>query len=83
MLRKIANSGHLEEFVAKATDIFRRDLKAELVSEAASSVATSLFFEDGEYGTGPRPPHWWNIKHIEVLTTRIESLEQSILKAGT
>lgn len=81
-LRKIANSGRLEEFVVKATEIFRRDLKAELVTETASSVATALFFEDDEFGTGPRPPHWWNIKLIEALTTRIEVLEQqSIIRA--
>ncbi|MCF6149435.1 MAG: hypothetical protein E3K37_12345 [Candidatus Kuenenia sp.] len=79
-LRKIANSGRLEEFVVKATEIFRRDLKTELVTEVASSVSTSLFFEDDEYGTGPRPPHWWNIKHIETLTTRIQVLEQALNK---
>ena len=30
-LNNITLSGRLEEFVTKATDIFRRDLKAELV----------------------------------------------------
>lgn len=81
-LRKIANSGRLEEFVVKATEIFRRDLKAELVTETASSVATALFLEGDDFLTGPRPRPWWNIKDIEVLTTRIEALEQSVFKAG-
>ncbi len=81
-LKKIANSGRLEEFVVKATEIFRRDLKAELVTETASSVATALFFEGDDFWTGPRPGPWWNIKYIEALTTRIEALERSVLKAG-
>ena len=82
-LKQIAHSGRLEDFVAKATDFFRRDLKAELVKETVSSVETSLlFFDDDEFGTGPRPPWWHSIAQIDVLTTRIQALEQIVLKVG-
>ena len=82
-LKQIVHSGRLEDFVAKATEIFRRDLKAELVKETVSSVETSLFFFDGdEFLTGPRPPWWHNIAQIDQLATRIQALEQIVLKVG-
>lgn len=78
-LKKITDRGQLEAFIAKATEIFARDLKAELVKEAVSSVGTSLFlFDDDEFGTGPRPPFWHNIARIEALTARLDALEQSL-----
>ena len=77
-LNNITLSGRLEEFVTKATDIFRRDLKAELVKEAATSVETSLYLIDREYGTWPpRPLPWHNIAKLESLETRLEALELS------
>ena len=80
-LRRIADRGLLEEFIAKATEIFARDLKAELVKESVSSVGTSLFlFDDDEFGTGPRPPFWHNIARIDALTARLDALEQSVLR---
>jgi hypothetical protein len=68
-LRKIATSGRLEKFIEKATELFKRDLKAELVKESVSSSETALFLYDDEFGTGPRPPHWHNIARIELLTS--------------
>ena len=82
-LKKIAQSGRLETFIEKATELFRRDLKAELVKEATSSIDTSLFLlDDDEFGTGPRPPWWHYIATLEALTKRIEVIEQAVLKAS-
>ena len=80
-LRSIANAGRLEEFIAKATEIFARDLKTELVKESVSSVGTALFLFDDEFGTGPRPPFWHNIARIDALIARIDVLEQSVLRS--
>jgi hypothetical protein len=80
-LRSIANAGRLEEFISKATEIFARDLKAELVKESVSSVGTALFLFDDEFGTGPRPPFWHNIARIDALISRIDVLEQSVLRS--
>jgi ferric iron reductase protein FhuF len=81
-LKTIANKGRLEEFIAKATEIFARDLKAELVKESVSSVGTALFLFDDEFGTGPRPPFWHNIARIDALTLRLDVLEQSMLRVS-
>jgi hypothetical protein len=76
-LKRIINLGKMEEFVNQAVEIFKLDLKTELVKESVSSVKTALFLEDDdEYGTGPRPPHWWNLKKMEALEARISLLEQ-------
>jgi hypothetical protein len=75
-LEKITDSGRLEEFVVKATEIFKRDLKAELVQEAVSSVETALMMVDNDFGVGPRPLPWHNIARIERLATRVEKLEE-------
>ena len=78
-LKKIANSGRLEEFIAKATDFFRRDLTTKLVSESASSVSTALFMEEDDFGTGPRPPFWHQLAKMESMETRIKDLERMIV----
>lgn len=83
-LEKIIKSGRMEAFVEAATTLFNRDLKAELVKESVSSVATALIqFDDDEYGTGPRPPHWWNIGKIDAVTKRLDFIEKVIdLQSG-
>ena len=78
-LKKIVQSGRLEVFVETATRLFNRDLKAELVKESVSSIGTELVsFDDDEYGTGPRPPHWWNIGRIDALVQRLDLIEKTI-----
>lgn len=77
-LKKIISAGKLENFVNQAVGIFKLDLETELVKEAVSSVKTSLFLDDDyEYGTGPRPPHWWDLKRMDALEARIKTLEQT------
>ncbi len=84
-LEKIVQAGRMEAFIEAATTLFNRDLKAELVKESVSSVATALFqFDDDEYGTGPRPPHWWNIGKIDAINQRLDSIEKVVsLQAGS
>jgi len=78
-LERIAGSGRMEEFIAKATTLFNRDLKAELVKGSASSVSTALaYMENDDFGTGPRPPFWHNIAQIDELKARINTLEKVI-----
>ena len=78
-LKKISEAGRLEEFVAKASALFARDLKSELVAGSVSSVTTNLvFFDNDEFGTGPRPPHWHNIGKIDDLQSRVNALEKVI-----
>jgi hypothetical protein len=83
-LKKIAEAGRLEEFAEKAAALFALDLKSELVAGSTSSVNTKLvFFDNDEFGTGPRPPHWHNIGKIDNLQSRISALEKVIaLNAG-
>ena len=78
-LKRIVRQGLLEAFIEKATILFNRDLKSELVKESVSSVGTSLaFFDDDEFGTGPRPPHWWNIAKIDAISKRLDMIEMAI-----
>ena len=78
-LESIVNSGRLENFIETATTLFNRDLKANLVEASVSSVSTGLFLiDDDEYGTGPRPPHWWNIGKIDTIIKRIDQIEKTI-----
>jgi hypothetical protein len=78
-LQRIVRHGLLEAFIEKATTLFNRDLKAELVAESVSSVGTSLLlFDDDEFGTGPRPPHWWNIGKIDAIAQRLDVIEMAV-----
>lgn len=72
-IAEIAAAGRLEAFIERATELFRRDLKAELV--AGSAVRTELFAIDDDFGTGPRPPFWHRIRSLELLEERVRELE--------
>lgn len=74
-LKEIAAVGRLEEFIARATELFSRDLRAQLEAETVSSLSTALFLIDDEFGTGPRPPLWHSIARADVLAHRLETLE--------
>jgi hypothetical protein len=78
-LKRIVRHGLLETFIETATALFNRDLKAGLVAESVSSVGTSLLLlDDDEFGTGPRPPHWWNIGKIDAIIQRLDTIELAI-----
>jgi len=78
-LQRIVRHGLLEAFIEKATALFNRDLKAGLVAESVSAVGTSLLLlDDDEFGTGPRPPHWWNIGKIDAIIQRLDAIELAI-----
>ena len=79
-IERIAGAGNLASFVETATELFRRNLKAELVNSVASG-STSLVYMDGErYGTGPFPigpfPHVF--AELKTITDRIGKLEVAI-----
>jgi len=79
-LRKIVSSGNLEKFVQRATQIFARDLKTQLVEESVSSISTNLvLWDDDEYGTGPRPPIWHMLESLEILSSKVQMLERGIV----
>jgi hypothetical protein len=78
-LREITGSGRLEKFVDAATEIFRKDLKAELVTQAAV-VQTNLVMMYGRYGTGPRPPWWYDMGRVTKLEGDVAALK--VLLAG-
>lgn len=75
-LEEIATAGKLGAFVEKATDLFRQNLKAELVSNV-SSGSTSLVRIDGDdYGSGgpigPFPPIF---AELESIASRVKKME--------
>lgn len=73
-IAEIAKAGQLESFIESAVRLFKRDLKAELV--AGSAVSTALFYVDDDFGTGPRPPFWHQIRATELLEERVKVLEK-------
>jgi hypothetical protein len=75
-LEEIANSGKLAVFVDKATELFRQDLKAELVSRASSGSTAFARYDDWEFGTvGPRPPIGPVFAELETIVSRIRDIE--------
>ena len=75
-LEKIANSGKLVAFVEKATDLFRQNLKAELVSSVSSGSTSLVYLDDDEYGTGgPIGPFPHIFAELETITNRIKEIE--------
>lgn len=79
-LTNIAESGRLEEFVSRATELFGRDLRAKLEAESVSSLSTALFLIDDEFGTGPRPPLWNHIARTDALIDRLGTLEAMLIR---
>jgi hypothetical protein len=80
-LEKIAESGRLEEFTTRATELFSRQLKFELVKNRASSGKTSFYLIDDEYGTMPRPPWppgWLDNLKLDAIVTRLDALEKTV-----
>lgn len=71
-LKRVAASGRLEEFIARATELFGRDLRAQLEAGTVSSLSTALFMIDDEFGTGPRGPLWHHIARSDALVNRLE-----------
>ena len=77
-IERIASSGDLANFVETATELFRQNLKAELVNSVASG-STSLVYMGQRYGTGPYPgpfPHVF--AELKTITDRIGKLEVAI-----
>ncbi len=75
-LEEIANSGKLAVFVDKATELFRQDLKAELVSSASSGSTALARYDDWEFGTvGPRPPIGPVFAELETIVSRLRNIE--------
>jgi hypothetical protein len=80
-IKKVVSSGKLEEFVSKAVETFRVSLKAELVRNTASIKSSLILIDDDEFGTGPFPPHWWDVLRVDQLESRLVQLELA-LKIG-
>lgn len=78
-IERIASSGDLANFVEAATELFRQNLKAELVNNEASG-STSLAYIDDRYGTGPFPigPLSHVFAEIKTITDRIGKIEATI-----
>lgn len=74
-LDEIATTGKLGDFVEKATELFRQNLKAELVNSVSSGSMSLLRFENDEYGTGPRGPFPHFFAELEAISKRIQSIE--------
>lgn len=71
-IEEIVTSGHLEEFVTQATQIFARDLKVQLVEKSVANINTSLVRINGRYGTvPPRPPIWYAYEEIDNLKNKL------------
>ncbi len=82
-LEKIADSGRLEEFTTRVTELFNRYLKFELVKNKASSGTTSFYRIHGDFGNdGPWPPQWLDNAEVESVITRIDALEKSVFQTG-
>lgn len=75
-LEEIANSGKLGVFVEKATELFRQNLKAELVNNVSSGSTFLARFADDEFGTiGPRGPFPHIFAELETITNKIKEIE--------
>ncbi len=74
-LEEIAGTGRLGAFVEKATDLFRQNLKAELVNSVASGSMSLVRFDDDEYGTGPRGPFPHFFAELDAISERIKAIE--------
>ena len=81
-IAEIAAAGDLSNFVNKATELFRNDLKAQLVASTASG-AIALARYNGDYGTpwpwpGPIPGVF---AELEAITKRLADIEALVKQA--
>jgi hypothetical protein len=74
-LEEIASAGNLGVFVEKATELFRQNLKAELVNSVSSGSTSLVRFDDDEYGTGPKGPFPHIFAELETITNKIKEIE--------
>ncbi len=81
-LEEIANAGKLGVLVDKATELFKRNLKAELVSSVSSGSTSLVRFEGDEFGSGgPIGPFPHVFSELESITSRIKVLETLVQNA--
>ena len=76
-LEQISNSGKLGVFVEKATELFRRDLKAELVNSISSgSISLGCVNGEDDFGyIGPIGPLPHIITELDTLTNKLKEIE--------
>lgn len=79
-LDEIANTGKLGVFVEKATDLFRRNLKAELVNSVSSGSMSLVRYDYDDFGTGPIGPFPHVFAELEAIASRIKTIEVLINK---
>lgn len=74
-LQAMASAGRLGIFVERATELFRRNLKSELVSNVSSGSTTLVRFEDDEYGSGgPIGPLPHIFAELEMITNKVKEI---------
>ncbi|MGO9021861.1 MAG: hypothetical protein ACLQVJ_26280 [Syntrophobacteraceae bacterium] len=93
-LRSIISGGRLLEFVDTVAKEAAAQICAQIVNQVAlealktegisSDVAArvSFIFEDGGYGTRPRPPHWGVFRIDEVAASPLQRLASRIATSG-
>lgn len=74
-LDQIVSTGKLGTFVEKATELFRQNLKAELVNRVAAGSTSLIRFDDDEYGTGPVGPFPHVFAELETILNRVKEIE--------
>lgn len=74
-LDHIVSTGRLGTFVERATELFRQNLKAELVNRVAAGSTSLVRFDDYEYGTGPIGPFPHVFAELETLLNRVKEIE--------
>ncbi len=77
-IEEIVKAGRLGAFVEKATELFRLNLKAEMVNGISSGETSLVHLADWEYGTGPIGPFPPIFAELDVLRNRINDIEASI-----
>ena len=74
-LQRIADAGQLGDFVDKATELFRRNLKAELINSVAAGSTTLVRLDGDDYGTGPIGPFPHVFAELDRISTRLAEIE--------
>ncbi len=74
-LEEIVSAGKVGAFVDKATELFRQNLKAELVNSVAAGSTALFRYDDDEYGTGPKGPFPHVFAELESIVNRIKQIE--------